>query len=73
MLTFPLDSLAQPIEFQKAMIFIDGTNLFYRLNGAKLKLNKKLSSIVKSFVESRQVVRVYMYTSELHLDKSISI
>lgn len=55
-----------PVQFQRAMVFIDGTNLFYRLGGAKLQLKAKLSDIAKSFVEGRQVVRVYLYTSEPH-------
>ncbi|MDJ0733729.1 MAG: NYN domain-containing protein [Nostocaceae cyanobacterium] len=56
-----------PVQFQKAMIFIDGTNLFHRLDGVKLQLKEKLSNIVESFVENRQVVRVYMYTSKPYL------
>jgi uncharacterized LabA/DUF88 family protein len=57
-----------PVRFQKAMVFIDGTNLFYRLNSAKLQLKMRLSEIVKSFVEGRQVLRIYMYTSEPHFN-----
>jgi uncharacterized LabA/DUF88 family protein len=57
-----------PVQFQKAMVFVDGTNLFYRLNSNKLQLVAKLSDIVKSFVEGRQVMRVYVYTSEPHFN-----
>jgi len=32
--SFPVRS----IEFQRAMIFVDGTNLFYRLEASKLRL-----------------------------------
>lgn len=59
----------QPIRFQKAMAFIDGTNLFYRLESSRLSLNIKLSQILVPFMEGRQVVRVYLYTIEEHLDK----
>lgn len=67
----PLYSLsAGPIEFQKAMIFIDGTNLFYRLEGAKLNLNENLSQILKDFINGRQLIRTYLYTIEQHFKKA---
>jgi uncharacterized LabA/DUF88 family protein len=63
---------AGPIEFQKAMIFIDGTNLFYRLEGAKLNLNENLSQILKDFINGRQLIRTYLYTIEQHFKKAQS-
>lgn len=63
----------QPIEFQKAMIFIDGTNLFYRLEGAKLQLTQKLAEILSGYTNKRQVVRVYLYTIEEHFKKHKAI
>ena len=59
----------QPISFQKAMIFIDGTNLFHRLEANKLNLKSKLPSILSPFLKGRQLVRVYLYTIEQHLNK----
>ena len=53
------------------MVFIDGTNLFYRLNGAKLQLaKKKIFEIVQGFLQGRQLVRVYIYTSEPHFNSA---
>ena len=57
---------------QRAMVFIDGTNLFYRLASAKLKL-LSLSQVLKNFIGSRQIVRVYLYTSEPHYKKAVGI
>jgi hypothetical protein len=39
---YNLSTPIPPIQFQKAMVFIDGTNLFYRLEAAKLSLIKTL-------------------------------
>lgn len=46
--------------FQRAMIFIDGTNLYHRLEAARLALKDKLSAIVGGRVSGRQVVRTYL-------------
>jgi len=61
---------ARPIEFQKAMVFIDGTNLFNRLEAAKLSLAVNFSTILSSFLGGRQIVRIYLYTIEQHLNKA---
>ena len=61
-------SPVQPVQFQKAMVFIDGTNLIYRLQDAKLRLNKSLPQIVGEYLGGRQIVRIYLYTIQEHLD-----
>ncbi len=61
---------SRPIEFQKAMVFIDGTNLFYRLEGNKLNLNTNLVQIFNNFINGRQLIRTYLYTIEQHFDKA---
>jgi uncharacterized LabA/DUF88 family protein len=63
-------AVVQPIRFQKAMVFVDGTNLFHRLDAAKLNLTLDLSNIVTSFLQGRQLVRVYLYTITEHLTKA---
>lgn len=68
-----LNPPARPIEFQKAMIFIDGTNLFYRLQDFKLRLAKNLADILSEYTNKRQVVRVYLYTIEEHFKKHKAI
>lgn len=60
-----------PEAFQKAMIFVDGTNLFYRLASAKLKV----SNLGRLFnphvvVSRRQIARTYLYTVEQHYEKA---
>lgn len=60
----------KPQEFQKAMVFIDGTNLFYRLSGEKLNLNQNLAQIFNIFISSRQLIRTYLYTVEQHFEKA---
>ncbi len=57
------------IQFQKAMVFVDGTNLFYRLEAAKLRL-RSLAAMCKHFAQGRQLTRVYLYTSQPHLEKA---
>lgn len=59
----------QPIKFQKAMIFIDGTNLFHRLEAKKLNLKTSLINILTPFLKGRQIIRTYLYTIEQHLSK----
>jgi len=48
------------------MVFIDGTNLFYRLRDAKLRV-PSLKHIVANLIGSRQIVRMYLYTVAPHL------
>jgi uncharacterized LabA/DUF88 family protein len=58
-----------PQAFQKAMVFVDGTNLFYRLAASRLKVSD-LKRIFPSFLERRQIPRIYLYTVEQHLAKA---
>ena len=56
------------------MVFIDGTNLFYRLRSAKLTV----PSLVKLFhpgavVAHRQIARIYLYTIEHHFEEAKTI
>jgi uncharacterized LabA/DUF88 family protein len=60
---------APPIEFQRAMVFVDGTNLFYRLAGVKLKL-LSLRNLCHHYCRGRQIVRIYLYTTEPHFEKA---
>jgi len=60
---------AQAINFQRAMIFVDGTNLFERLKGSKLKL-VSLKNMCVHFCQGRQIVRIYLYTVQPHLEKA---
>ncbi len=55
-----------PVTFQRAMVFVDGTNLFYRLACAKLRWTGAvpLSNVFRSMLRGRQVVRRYLYTTE---------
>lgn len=62
-----------PIQFQKAMVFIDGTNFLYRFEGAKTKLDTPIASLVELYISKRQLVRVYFYTSPPHLEKAKKI
>jgi len=59
-----------PKQFQKAMIFIDGTNLFCRLVDHKIILNTSLANIVSQFVDGRQIIRMYLYTNGYKLDEA---
>jgi len=58
------------IEFQKAMVFVDGANLFYRLDARKLKLHN-LNSMYHMIVRGRDVVRIYLYTSQPYYEKAV--
>lgn len=59
----------RPIQFQKAMVFIDGTNFFCRLAGAKLRLDS-ISGLYRHVAQGRQIVRAYLYTSDPFYDKA---
>src|SRR5438128_1052740 len=63
-------SSGSPRRFQKAAVFVDGTNLFYRLEGAKLSLTQNLMHIFHQFIAGRQLHRIYLYTTEPHLDRA---
>ena len=58
-----------PRDFQRVMIFVDGTNLFYRLAASRLKVSR-LSPVFKHFSGGRQIVRIYLYTVEQHFAKA---
>ncbi|SRR5271157_1539538 len=58
-----------PQAFQKAMVFVDGTNLFYRLESEKLRV-PQLNRLFQPFVHPRQLVRAYLYTVHQHLEKA---
>lgn len=60
---------AQPIQFQRAMIFVDGTNLFHRLQAAGLRL-VSLRNMCIHFAQRRQIVRIYLYTTEPYYAKA---
>jgi uncharacterized LabA/DUF88 family protein len=59
----------RPIQFQKAMVFIDGTNFFHRLAEAKLRLIS-ISGLYRHVAQGRQIVRAYLYTSAPHYEKA---
>jgi uncharacterized LabA/DUF88 family protein len=58
-----------PVAFQKAMVFVDGTNLFYRLKSEKIRVSQ-LNRLLQHFVHPRQLVRAYLYTVQQHLDEA---
>ncbi|MBI4185777.1 NYN domain-containing protein [Candidatus Berkelbacteria bacterium] len=60
----------RPLSFQKAMVFIDGTNLFHRLDESNLNLQANLAQILKTCVGGRQIVRMYLYTIRAYLDRA---
>jgi uncharacterized LabA/DUF88 family protein len=57
------------LSFQRTMIFIDGTNLFHRLNEAKVVVTS-FANLCKPYVGDRQVVHTYLYTSQHHLEQA---
>lgn len=56
----------------RAMVFVDGTNLFHRLEASRLRV-PDLSKILPRCIQNRQLVRAYLYTSEPFLNKAKSI
>lgn len=52
------------------MVFVDGTNLFYRLESARL-LVSRLYPIFARLCAPRKVLRVVVYSSQFHVDKAI--
>lgn len=60
----------QPLRAQKAMIFVDGTNLFYRLDTARLNLNAPFRDIFSARIGRRQIQRVYLYTIAQHYERA---
>ena len=61
------------MQFQRTMIFLDGTNLFYRLEADNLVIGN-LAAIFHSFAfvsGGRQIIRIYLYTIQEHLDRAM--
>ncbi len=58
-----------PQAFEKAMVFIDGSNLLNRLHEQKIKV-EDFFEIAATACSGRQVLRVYFYTSEEKLEKA---
>jgi uncharacterized LabA/DUF88 family protein len=61
------------MQLQRAMIFIDGTNLFYRLEGAHLVV-EQLAGVINSVsfaIGGRQISRIYLYTIKEHVDRAL--
>jgi uncharacterized LabA/DUF88 family protein len=58
----------------RAMVFVDGTNLFHRLSAARLRLTKgALHSMFSQCIGSRaELIRICLYTSKPHWDKAVS-
>jgi uncharacterized LabA/DUF88 family protein len=62
------------MQLQRAMIFVDGTNLFYRLEAAKLAVDS-LADLFHNhnYIHGgRQVIRICLYTIQEQLDWAIS-
>lgn len=55
------------LKVQKAMMFVDGTNFRYCLNGSAVKIIKPIHWIGEIFLEGRQLLRTFFYTCEPHL------
>ena len=58
---------------QRAMIFIDGTNLFYRLEAEKLMVPSILALFTQfsCVAEMREIVRVYLYSVQERVDLAL--
>lgn len=55
---------------QRAMVFIDGTNLLYRLERAKLIVPRlsKLFTTLFFVTGGRELVRIYLYSIQKHIE-----
>lgn len=58
-----------PRAFEKAMVFVDGTNLFNRLREQNLKLHS-LRAITEVATLGREHARTYVYTTAEKLDRA---
>lgn len=61
----PLWAPENPKAHQRAIVFVDGTNLLYRLQDAKIRL-RSLAAIFTTFSEiaqGREITKLYFYTS----------
>lgn len=61
-----------PQAFEKAMVFVDGTNLFNRLNDGGLKI-ADFYKFAGAASMGRQLLRVYIYTTAKKLEKAKSV
>jgi uncharacterized LabA/DUF88 family protein len=61
-----------PQAFEGAMVFVDGTNLFYRLQGEKLVVSS-LFPFFTALCSPRQLQRAYVYTSKEHLEQAKAV
>jgi uncharacterized LabA/DUF88 family protein len=60
---------------QRAMIFVDGTNLFYRLQAEKL-IVPRIHDLFTQFAcvaQMREIVRVYLYSVQERVDEALKI
>ncbi len=57
--------------FERAMVFVDGTNLLYRLKHAKLKLKDLLKLCASGKVlERRELIRIYFYSTSKMVEEA---
>lgn len=62
-----------PEAFQRAMVFVDGTNLFYRLESLKL-IVPSFIALLKLCTGRRDLLRAYLYTIREHYEaKGVAI
>jgi len=61
-----------PQAFESAMVFVDGTNLFHRLEAEKLVV-ANLRNVFDDMCRPRQLHRIYVYTTEEHLARAKKI
>jgi len=54
------------------MVFVDGTNLFYRLEAARLRV-QLLRAVLNYFIGGRQLLRTYLYTIAEQLERAKTI
>lgn len=59
-----------PQSFEKAMVFIDGSNLFNRLRDARLRLRQPLYVLANGACQGRKLLRVCLYTTHEKLEKA---
>ncbi|MGH9867607.1 MAG: NYN domain-containing protein [Candidatus Polarisedimenticolia bacterium] len=55
------------------MVFVDGTNLFRRLESSQLRLVQSLPVMARDFIAGRQLHRVCLYTIQEELDRATPI
>ena len=64
--------VSSPFESQRAIVFVDGTNLFYRLEAAKLKM-PSLSKLFPHHLQGRQLHRIYLYTVREQFERAQAV